>query len=47
MFVLVGVVLFNHSESDFVIKAGDRVAQLILERIAIADVHEVDDLTQT
>ena len=29
----VGVVLFNHSEQDFNVAAGDRVAQLILERI--------------
>ena len=30
----VGVVLFNHSEEDFEVKAGDRIAQLILEKIA-------------
>ncbi|CCE62588.1 hypothetical protein TPHA_0C04380 [Tetrapisispora phaffii CBS 4417] len=29
----VKVVLFNHSEKDFEIKKGDRVAQLILEKI--------------
>ena len=38
----VGVILFNHSDSDFHVKVGDRVAQLILERIAIADVEEVE-----
>ena len=27
------VVLFNHSAEDFAIQAGDRIAQLILERI--------------
>jgi len=43
----VGVVLFNHGESDFVVKRGDRIAQLILERIAIAEVREVDDLDAT
>jgi len=43
----VGVVLFNHSSTDFQVRVGDRVAQLILERIAIADVEEVDDLDQT
>lgn len=32
----VGVILFNHSNEDFVINAGDRVAQLILERISMA-----------
>lgn len=29
----VGVVLFNHSDQDFKIQKGDRVAQLICERI--------------
>ena len=29
----IGVVLFNHSEEDFQIKQGDRIAQLILEKI--------------
>lgn len=43
----VGVVLFNHAETDFSIKQGDRVAQLILERIRILDVQEVDELDAT
>jgi hypothetical protein len=30
-----------------IVKAGDRVAQLILERIAIAEVHVVADLDDT
>lgn len=38
----VGVILFNHSDSDFTVKVGDRVAQLILEKIAIADVEETE-----
>ena len=29
----IGVVLFNHSDEDFVVKSGDRIAQLILEKI--------------
>lgn len=37
----VGVVLFNHGPDDFIVKRGDRVAQLILERICMADVEEV------
>jgi dUTP pyrophosphatase len=40
----VGVVLFNHAEEDFAIKRGDRVAQLILERICMADMEEVQEL---
>jgi len=43
----VGVLLFNHSDADFQVKTGDRVAQLILERIAIAEVEEVQDLEAT
>lgn len=30
----VGVLLFNHSDKDFQVKAGDRIAQLILEKIS-------------
>lgn len=43
----VGVILFNHADSDFAIKAGDRIAQLILELIVTPDVVEVDDLDAT
>eukprot|EP00741_Cyanophora_paradoxa_P005917 tig00000949_g5735.t1 len=43
----VGVVLFNHSDKPFEVKKGDRVAQLILERISTPDVVEVDDLDST
>jgi len=43
----VGVVLFNHGGEDFKISVGDRVAQLILERVAIAEVEETEELTDT
>lgn len=43
----VGVLLFNHSDQDFHVAVGDRVAQLILEAIAVADVVEVPDLPET
>jgi dUTP pyrophosphatase len=43
----VGVVLFNHADSDFLVKRGDRVAQLILEKISMADCMEVEELAAT
>ncbi|KAH6566969.1 hypothetical protein BASA50_003024 [Batrachochytrium salamandrivorans] len=42
-----GVVLFNFGTSDFQVKRGDRIAQLIIERIAMVDVVEVEDLDNT
>ncbi|CAM9115025.1 unnamed protein product, partial [Chrysoparadoxa australica] len=40
----VGVVLFNFGSEDFVVAKGDRVAQLVLERISMATVEEVEEL---
>ncbi|KAJ7781545.1 dUTPase-like protein [Mycena metata] len=44
---VVFVLLFNHSEKDFQVEEGDRVAQLIIERISTPDVLEVQDLDET
>eukprot|EP00268_Persea_americana_P035295 TRINITY_DN34830_c0_g1_i1.p1 TRINITY_DN34830_c0_g1~~TRINITY_DN34830_c0_g1_i1.p1 ORF type:complete len:241 (+),score=35.45 TRINITY_DN34830_c0_g1_i1:383-1105(+) len=43
----VWVILFNHTDESFEVKAGDRIAQLILLKIAMPDVLEVDDLDLT
>ena len=43
----VGVVLFNHSDEDFEVKQGDRIAQLMLEKIATPQVKEAADLPST
>ncbi|KAH9758673.1 Deoxyuridine 5'-triphosphate nucleotidohydrolase [Citrus sinensis] len=43
----VGVILFNHSDVDFVVKVGDRIAQLIIEKIVTPDVLEVENLDST
>ncbi|KAF3446303.1 hypothetical protein FNV43_RR11482 [Rhamnella rubrinervis] len=43
----VGVILFNHSEVDFEVKEGDRIAQLIIEKILAPEVTEVEDLDAT
>lgn len=38
----VGVILFNHSDQDFVVNSGDRVAQLICEKIAYPKISEFE-----
>ncbi|KAM0951606.1 putative dUTP diphosphatase [Dioscorea sansibarensis] len=43
----VGVILFNHSDVDFTVKPGDRIAQMIIERILTPKVLEVEDLDAT
>lgn len=43
----VGVVLFNYGPTDFAVAAGDRVAQMILEEVDMADCIEVDTLDDT
>mmetsp|Transcript_16270 Transcript_16270/g.24608 ORF Transcript_16270/g.24608 Transcript_16270/m.24608 type:complete len:210 (-) Transcript_16270:548-1177(-) len=43
----VGVVLFNLGENDYTVQPGDRIAQLILEQICMADVVTVDSLDET
>lgn len=41
------VVIRNHSDTPFPIKMGDRIAQLIIEKIITPDVTEVNELTDT
>jgi len=41
------VLLGNHGEADCFYKAGDRIAQLIIEKIANTDAMEVDDVGVT
>ena len=41
------MVLFNHGDQDFEVKMGDRIAQLILEKIDTPPVEEVQGLDDT
>jgi len=43
----VKVLLFNHAETDYEVKEGDRVAQLVLERIYTPEVEEVQELEES
>lgn len=42
-----GVVLFNHAHVPFQVKQGDRIAQLICEKIVYPELLEVEDLDET
>lgn len=42
-----GVVLFNHSDNEFKVARGDRIAQFICERIFYPELEEVSSLTET
>jgi dUTP pyrophosphatase len=43
----VKVLLFNFSDVDFTVKEGDRVAQLVLERIYTPEVVVVEELEES
>ena len=43
----IGVVMINHSDEDLKVKQGDRIAQLILEKISTPAVKEAVDLPST
>ena len=39
--------MFNHSDEDFEIKKGDKIAQIILEKNITPDILEVEELPNT
>eukprot|EP00931_Biecheleriopsis_adriatica_P115730 TRINITY_DN91493_c0_g1_i1.p1 TRINITY_DN91493_c0_g1~~TRINITY_DN91493_c0_g1_i1.p1 ORF type:complete len:383 (+),score=93.74 TRINITY_DN91493_c0_g1_i1:140-1150(+) len=43
----VGVVLFNHGPSNFDVQVGDRIAQLILEKVCMVGCVQVEQLDET
>ena len=43
----VGVILINHGQEPFVIKRGERVAQMVIARYAQAEMMEVGGLDET
>jgi len=43
----IGVILFNHSDEDFDVAKGDRIAQLICEKIVYPEAVEVENLDVT
>ena len=43
----VGVVIFNHLNKPFLVNKGDRIAQLIIEKISMPKLIEVEQLEKT
>lgn len=43
----IGIILVNLSNENFVIKPGERIAQMVISRHAQADLQEVDVLTES
>ncbi len=43
----IGVVLYNSKNEDFVVRKGDRIAQMILEKITRPKISLVEELTST
>lgn len=43
----IGIVMINWGSESFLIKRGDRIAQMIISRVYRADLEEMDDLDAT
>lgn len=41
------ILMFNHSEEDFKVAPGDRIAQIICEKIEYPELEELDTLDET
>ena len=43
----VKVLLFNHSDNEFQIEPGDRIAQILIQKFERVEFHPVDQLNET
>lgn len=43
----IGVILINHGDREFVIERGDRIAQLVIAQVTMADLELADSLEET
>ncbi len=42
-----GVILFNTSQEDYLIKKGDKIAQVLIQKVEEAEIKEVSELSET
>jgi dUTP pyrophosphatase len=43
----VGVILYNSTDADFEVKPGDRIAQLVIQKVSTVEFNVVDALTES
>ena len=43
----IGAILVNHSNYDYVVRRGDRIAQLVIAKVEIAEFEEVNELPES
>lgn len=43
----IGVILYNHSNEDYIVEVGDRIAQFICEVILYPEVYEISEISET
>ena len=43
----IGAILINHGDSDYVVKRGDRIAQLVITKVEMAELEEADELPES
>ena len=43
----IGAILINHSDYDYVVKRGDRIAQLVIAKVETAEFEEVNELPES
>jgi len=43
----IGVVLYNHSDEGYLVKEGDKIAQLLILPVVIPEIEYVDELDET
>lgn len=44
---ILGIILINHSQDEFEVKRGDRIAQIVFNKFEVANLLEVDELSAT
>ena len=42
----IGVIVINHGKEEFLINAGDKIAQAVLNKIELAEIEEVSELEE-